>query len=160
MYACDEIHKLDAYVSADVFGESAHKYVTAYGQYWSAITNVVDVISAMPYPDHFSKYEYGFKEPVWTKPYEILNFWATSFVVPRQLEAPTPAIARTWVQTYDVPGYKHAGGFVYGPDQVSAQIQGLVDASLTGGYMTWNSTSSLDKYKSQIASYQKEYIKK
>ena len=61
MYACDELHKLNVYVSADVFGESAHNYVTAYGQYWPAISNVVDVISAMPYPDHFNQYEYGFK---------------------------------------------------------------------------------------------------
>lgn len=53
MYASDEIHSVGAYISADVFGESAHNYVTGYGQYWPAISNVVDVISAMPYPDHF-----------------------------------------------------------------------------------------------------------
>ena len=157
MYACDELHKLGVYVSADVFGESAHKYVTAYGQYWSAISNVVDVISAMPYPDHFSKYEYNFKEPVWTKPYEILNFWAKIYVVPRQQGAPTPAIVRTWIQTYDVPNYKHPGGYVYGAEQVEAQINALFDAGLNGGYMTWNSSSDLEKYKSQISAYQKEY---
>ena len=159
MYACDELHKLGVYVSADVFGESAHKYVTAYGQYWSAISNVVDVISAMPYPDHFNKYEYGFKEPVWTKPYELLNYWANTYVNPRQEGAPTPAIVRTWLQTYDVPNYKHSGGYKYGAEQVEAQINGLFDAGLNGGYMTWNSSSSLAKYKSQIAAYQKEYIK-
>jgi len=157
MYACDEIHKVGAYVSADVFGESAHKYVTAYGQYWSAISNVVDVISAMPYPDHFNKYEYNFKEPVWTKPYELLNFWGNTYVNPRQEGASTPAIVRTWIQTYDVPNYKHAGGYKYGAEQVEAQIKGLFDAGLNGGYMTWNSSSSLEKYKSQIAAYQKEY---
>ena len=159
MYACDELHKLGVYVSADVFGESAHKYVTAYGQYWSAISNVVDVISAMPYPDHFNKYEYGFKEAVWTKPYELLNYWANNFVNPRQQGAPTPAIVRTWIQTYDVPNYKHSGGYKYGAEQVEAQINGLFDAGLNGGYMTWNSSSSLEKYKSQITAYQKEYIK-
>lgn len=157
MYATDELHKLNVYVSADVFGESAHEYVTAYGQYWSAITNVVDVISAMPYPDHFSKYEYGFKEPVWVKPYEILDYWAKTYVVKRQAEAPTPAIARTWVQTYDVPNYKQPGGFTYGSDQVSAQIQALFDNGLNGGYMTWNAQSSIDKYRSQIEAYKKEY---
>ena len=159
MYACDELHKLGVYISADVFGESAHKYVTAYGQYWSAISNVVDVISAMPYPDHFSKYEYGFKEPVWTKPYELLNYWANTYVNPRQEGASTPAIVRTWIQTYDVPNYKHSGGFKYGAEQVEAQINGLFDAGLNGGYMTWNSSSNLEKYKSQVAAYQKEYLK-
>ena len=50
-YACDEIHKVGAYVSVDVFGESANPgYTTAYGQYWPAISNVADVISGMPYP--------------------------------------------------------------------------------------------------------------
>lgn len=157
MYACDELHKLGVYVSADVFGESAHKYVTAYGQYFSAISNVVDVISAMPYPDHFSKYEYKFKEPVWTKPYEILNYWAKTYVIPRQQATPTPAIMRTWIQTYDVPNYKHKGGYKYGAAEVEAQIKGLFDAGVNGGYMTWNSSSDLEKYKSQIAAYQKEY---
>ena len=33
MYATDELHKLNVYVSADVFGESVNKYITAYGQY-------------------------------------------------------------------------------------------------------------------------------
>ena len=159
MYACDELHKLNVYVSADVFGESAHKYVTAYGQYWAAISNVVDVISAMPYPDHFSKYEYGFKEPVWTKPYDILNYWASNYAALRQTEIPTPAIARTWVQTYDVPNYKQSGGFVYGASQVDEQIRALFDNGLNGGYMTWNATSSLDKYRSQIETYKKEYKK-
>ncbi|MBQ7141439.1 MAG: hypothetical protein IJO32_08070 [Bacilli bacterium] len=154
MYACDELHKLNVYVSADVFGESAHKYVTAYGQYWSAITNVVDVISAMPYPDHFSKYEYGFKEVVWTKPYELLTFWSNTYVVPRQSEAPTPAIVRTWIQTYDV---RKSPSVVYGAEMVDAQIRALFDTGLTGGYMTWNSSSNLEKYKSQITTYQKEY---
>jgi len=154
MYACDEIHKLGAYVSADVFGESAHKYVTAYGQYWSAITNVVDVISAMPYPDHFGKYEYGFKEVVWTKPYELLKFWSDTYVVPRQNEAPTPAIVRTWIQTYDV---KKNPTVIYDGEMVDAQIRALFDAGLNGGYMTWNSSSNLEKYKSQVTTYQKEY---
>lgn len=157
MYACDELHKLNVYVSADVFGEAAHTYVTAYGQYWSAISNIVDVISAMPYPDHFSKYEYGFKEPVWTKPYDILNYWAKTYVIPRQNETPTKAIARTWIQTYDVPSYKHAGGFTYGEAQVEEQIRALFDNGLDGGYMTWNASSNLDKYKSQIEAYKKEY---
>ena len=73
-YACDEIHKLGAYVSVDVFGESANTYVAAYGQYWSAISNIVDVISGMPYPDHFAKGEYGISIP-WEKPYELLSAW-------------------------------------------------------------------------------------
>ncbi len=157
MYATDELHKLNVYVAADVFGESAHKYVTAYGQYYPAISNVVDVISAMPYPDHFSKYEYGFKNPVWTMPYEILNYWAKEYAMKRRSEVPTPAIDRSWVQTYDVPNYKQSGGFIYSSKEVENEIRGLFDAGINGGYMTWNSSSNLDKYKSQADAYSKEY---
>ena len=100
MYATDEIHKYNAYVSVDVFGESANSYVTAYGQYWPAISNIVDVISAMPYPDHFDTYAYGSKVPVWTEPYELLKAWGKT-VVTRQSEIPTPAVVRTWIQAYN-----------------------------------------------------------
>lgn len=153
-YATDELHKLGVYVAADVFGESAHTYVTAYGQYFPAISNVVDVICAMPYPDHFNKYEYGFDEPVWTIPYDILNYWGKNYVMKRQIEIPTPAIARTWIQTYDTIKEPY---ITYGAKQVEEQIQGLYDAGLKGGYMTWNSGSSLSKYKSQLSAYSKEY---
>lgn len=155
MYACDELHKYNVYVSADVFGESAHTYVTGYGQYWPAISNVVDVISAMPYPDHFNQYEYGFKKSVWTMPYEILNYWGKNYASVRQSEIPTPAIARTWIQAYNV--IRNVDKIDYNANEVESQIKGLFDAGLTGGYMTWNSASSLDKYKLQKDAYMKEY---
>jgi hypothetical protein len=156
MYATDELHKLGVYVSADVFGESAYTYVTAYGQYWPAISNVVDVISGMPYPDHFGKYEFGFNVPVWTVPYELITKWG-SYVAKRQEEIPTPAIVRTWIQVYDVPNYKHSGGFQYGVKEIDAQIKALFDMGLNGGYMTWLSSSNLERYKSQKEVYSKEY---
>ena len=154
MYACDEIHKYGAYVSIDVFGESAHTYVTPYGQYWPAISNVADVISGMPYPDHFGKYEYGFKEPVWTIPYDLLYLWGDEFVMNRQSEIPTPAIVRTWIQAYDAIKSPYV---TYDADMVSKEIQGLYDAGLTGGFITWNGSSSLTKYKEISSAFGKEY---
>lgn len=153
MYASDEIHSVGAYVSADVFGESAHNYVTGYGQYWAAISNVVDVISAMPYPDHFNSHEYGIEEVVWTVPYTLLNTWG-EFVVNRQESIPTPAIVRTWIQAYDAIREPE---ITYDASKISDQIQGLLDAGLTGGYMTWNAGSSLDKYASISSAFKKEY---
>ena len=139
MYATDILHEHGAYVSADVYGESAYNYVTAYGQYWSAISNVVDVISGMPYPDHFS--EWGDWRP-WEHPYETLLDWG-EYVMVRQKETATPAIVRTWIQAYNAirEPYNY-----YGPTEVFAQIRGLRDAGCTGGYMTWNASSSIDKY--------------
>lgn len=154
MYACDEIHKYGAYVSIDVFGEAAHTYVTPYGQYWPAISNVADVISGMPYPDHFDKYDYNFKEPVWTIPYDLLYKWGNEFVVNRQKEIPTPAIVRTWIQAYDAIKDPKV---IYDADMVSKEIQGLYDAGLTGGFITWNGSSSLTKYKEISSAFGKEY---
>lgn len=153
MYAADEIHEMGAYISADVFGESAHNYVTGYGQYWPAISNVVDVISAMPYPDHFGTYEYGFKVPVWTIPYDLLKYWG-EYVVNRQKSIPTPAVVRTWIQAYDAV---KSPRIEYDADMVAEEIKGLYANGLNGGYMTWNSNSSLTKYKQIADAFKREY---
>lgn len=145
MYACDELHKLNTYVSIDVFAESAHPYVTSYGQYFPAISNIADVVSAMPYPDHFNKNQYGFKETVWTIPYDLLKHWGTNYVLERQKETTTPAIIRTWIQAYDAI---HSPYITYDSKKIEEQIKGLYDAGLTGGYITWNSGSNLLKYNS------------
>ncbi|CCY28127.1 uncharacterized conserved protein [Acholeplasma sp. CAG:878] len=154
MYACDEIHKHNSYVSIDVFGESAHNYVTAYGQYWAAISNVADVISGMPYPDHFSAHEYGFNEVVWTIPYKLLNLWGNNFVMKRQKEIPTPAIVRTWIQTYDT--YKNPK-VIYDSYMIKEEIKGLYDAGLKGGFMTWNGSSNISKYDSVKSAFGGNY---
>ena len=143
MYACDEIHKVNAYVSVDVFGETSNSYVTAYGQYWPAISNVIDAISAMPYPDHFDAGQMGLATP-WTQPYTLMKLWATQAAT-RQTEIPTPAIARTWIQAYNAIKAPYNE---YGATEVGNEIQGLLDGGLTGGFITWNSGSNLDKYKS------------
>lgn len=154
MYACDELHKLNVYVSIDVFAEAAHAYVTSYGQYFPAISNIADVISAMPYPDHFNKNQYGFQQPVWTTPYELLKHWGENYVNKRQEETTTKAIVRTWIQTYDTIREPF---IIYDKEKISEQIKGLYDAKLTGGYMTWNSGSSLAKYESVSEAFKKNY---
>ena len=146
MYAADILHEKGVYVSADVFGESAYDYVTAYGQYWPAISNVVDAISGMPYPDHFS--EWGDWRP-WEHPYDTLYDWGDS-VMNRQLECPTPAIVRTWIQAYDAIREPYNN---YGPNEIAAQIEGLRDAGCTGGYITWNAESDLDKYNEILLAF-------
>ena len=153
MYACDNIHEVGAYVSIDVFGESASDYVTAYGQFWPAISNIADVISGMPYPDHFNAHEYGISEVVWTVPYKLLNEWGKS-VKTKQEHTPTPAIVRTWIQTYNTTKIPSV---VYDASKISDEIQALYDNGLTGGYMTWNSGSNLGKYREVSAAFRKEF---
>lgn len=148
-YAVDEIHKFNAYLSVDVFGECSSEYVTAYGQYWPAISNIVDVISSMPYTDHF-----GRSIDTWSNPYKTVYNWAVG-AAKRQTEIPTPAIARTWITAYDTPYWKPT--VTYDASKISDQVQALYDAGLNGGFITWNSSSNLNKYNQIKSAFAKDY---
>ena len=125
MYAVEELHDLGVYVSADVFGETNNPYVTSYGQYWPAISNVVDVISGMPYPDHFA--QDGNYRP-WEHPYETLLDWGEK-AAQRQEETPSPAIVRTWIQAYDAIKVPYN---TYGAEEIADEIRALNESGLTG----------------------------
>ena len=148
-YATDEIHKEKVYLSVDVFGECSSTYVTAYGQYWPAISNIVDVISSMPYTDHF-----GREIDTWTDAYKTVYNWAKGAAT-RQTEIPTPAIARTWITAYDTPHWNPT--VIYGQKKIEDQVNALYDAGLTGGFITWNGKSSLSKYEQIKGAFSKNY---
>lgn len=157
-YATDILHEMEVYVSIDVFGETTNgTYTTAYGQYWPAISNVADVISGMPYPDHFSAYYYGIPKP-WNNPYQLLNTWGR-YAMERQNETPNPARVRTWIQAYDVMKHVDSNGLTYGAKEVEEEIRGLYGAGLRGGYITWLSNSNLEKYRTQVEAFQIDYGK-
>lgn len=158
MYACDEIHAKGAYVSVDVFGESANPgYTTAYGQYWPALSNVADVICGMPYPDHFPDGFYGITEP-WNHPYELLNAWGKR-VQGRQAATPNPAVVRTWIQAYPVMKHVDPNGLEYLAEDIEKEIRGLYSADLTGGYITWLASSNINRYEKQIPAFRIDYLK-
>lgn len=149
-YATDEIHKDNTYLSIDVFGECSGTYATAYGQYWPAISNIVDVVSAMPYTDHFDRTDSNY----WTNPYNTVYKWGLTAAA-RQKEIPTPAKVRTWITAYDTPYWNVTN--IYGANEISAQVRGLVDAGLGSGFITWNSKSSYSKYQTIAPAFSKEY---
>ena len=68
----------------------------------------------------------------------------------RQSETAAPAVVRTWIQAYDAIRKPYT---TYGPDQVFAQISALRDAGCTGGFMTWNASSSIDKYRALMPAF-------
>ena len=148
-YATDQIHKEGIYLSVDVFGECSSEYVTAYGQYWPAISNIVDAISSMPYTDHF-----GRSVDTWTNAYQTVNNWAKGASA-RQKEIPTPAVARTWITAYDTPYWNPK--VIYGASKIEDQVRALYDAGLDGGFITWNSASSLAKYEQIKSAFAKNY---
>lgn len=148
-YATDQIHKEGIYLSVDVFGECSSEYVTAYGQYWPAISNIVDAISSMPYTDHF-----GRSVDTWTNAYQTVNNWAKGASA-RQKEIPTPAVARTWITAYDTPYWNPK--VIYNASKIEDQVRALYDAGLDGGFITWDSASSLAKYEQIKSAFAKNY---
>ena len=138
-YAATRLHNAGVYISADVFGECAENYVTAYGQYWPAISAAVDAISAMPYPDHYPAN--GDYLP-WEHPYDTMSAFGAK-AAQRQTETVSPGAVRTWIQAYDAIWEPYN---TYGPDEVGAEIRALHDTGNMGGYMTWNGASPVAKY--------------
>lgn len=148
-YATDQLHKEGIYLSVDVFGECSGEYVTAYGQYWPAISNIVDAISSMPYTDHF-----GRSVDTWSNPYQTVSNWARG-AASRQKEIPTPAVARTWITAYDTPYWNPK--VIYNASKIEDQVRALYDNGLDGGFITWNSASSLSKYEQIKSAFTKNY---
>lgn len=143
MYAVDELHSVGAYVSTDVFGETSNNYVTAYGQYWPAISSVVDVISPMPYPDHFNAHAYNIEEVVWEVPYKLMLAWGKDAKDMQDITL-NKARVRTFIQGYNSISRPYV---VYDNEKLLDQINGLSDADiLDNGYIVWNAGSYIDNY--------------
>ena len=146
-YAADQIHEAGAYFSVDVFGESAYGYMTAYGQYWPGISNIVDAISAMPYTDHMGG------EGSWENPYGTVKSWAKR-AKKMQDYLEHPAAARTWITGYDTPHWDPSVN--YGKKQLKDQAKALKDAGLDGGFIPWNAANSLAKYRQYKSVWNKD----
>ena len=151
IYAKDAIHDHGAYISADVFGETSNDYVAPYGQYWPAISTVVDVISGMPYPDHYNSYYtskgmYRYYE----HPYATLYDWGIHVRL-RQSECSSPAIVRTWLQTWDDYTYE------YDSLAIQREILGLYDSGITGGYMPWHGLGNLEVQEDLVGAIDPDY---
>ena len=155
-YAKDALHDINAYISVDVFGETSNgTYTAPYGQYWPAMSNVVDVMSGMPYPDHFGAGSYGLSKP-WNEPYSLMYNWGLS-VKERQKECPTPAKVRTWIQAYNVLDWVDPDGISYNAEELKAEIKGLYDAGIGDGYITWTGGPTLTKYNLQKGAFLIDY---
>ena len=112
--------------------------MTAYGQYWPALSNIVDAISAMPYTDHTGG------QGAWKAPYKTMNEWGKR-AAKMQKRIMDPAVARTWITGYDTPYW--APTVDYNAKRLKAQIRGIEDAGLDGGFIPWNAFSDINKYR-------------
>ena len=123
-YAKEELSPKGVYVAADIF---AWPIVACddqdIGQFLPAIANVVDVVSPMPYLDHFTKGSFGIADPV-QAPYDTLAAFTKISNV--QLKGIKHASKyRTWIQGYDMTS-----------KELKQQIKGLKD-NKQPDYMVW-----------------------
>jgi hypothetical protein len=139
-YAREELDPYEVYISADVFGlVGSVGDDMGIGQYWEAISNVVDYISPMMYPSHYGPGVYGLSVPD-AFPYETI-YRCTKDSVMKNKNIETPAIVRPWIQDFTAT---YVDGHIrYGADQISAQIKGLNDNGV-GGFMLWNPSNKYD----------------
>ena len=98
-YAYEELSKEKVYIGADIYGLVAS--VTddmGLGQYWEAISNVVDYVCPMMYPSHYANHTYQLPIPD-AYPYETIYYSARDAVM-RNKNISTPAIIRPWIQDF------------------------------------------------------------
>ncbi len=136
-YAYKELSAKNVYVSADIYGlVGSVADDMALGQYWEAISNVVDYVSPMMYPSHYANGTYGLLVPD-AYPYETVYNSARDSVG-RNKNIETPAIIRPWIQDFTAPWVK--GHIEYGPEQVKAQIRALEENGIDE-FMLWNASN-------------------
>lgn len=155
-YAREELRKVEGYISVDVFGwNMICGDDQDIGQFIPAIANVVDAISPMPYPDHFSQSIYGIKYP-WHEPGELLkNFTLESMNVLNSIE--NPATYRTWIQGYACLSWVCKGTAdnpkrSYGPSDMIDQIEGIREAG-EDGYIVWSGNGGKNMFDFRKAGF-------
>ena len=120
------LHPMGCAVGADVFG-----FITkavddgAIGQRWEDVSSIVDVVSPMVYPSHYSAGWYGFDVPNDHPGPMVENALADGIE-----RLPRPVVVRPWLQD-----------FGYVASQVRDQIEATERYGL--GWMLWNARSNV-----------------
>jgi hypothetical protein len=133
-YAYSHLRKKEVYVSADLFGlvGSASDDLNL-GQYWEAISNVVDYISPMIYPSHFAN-GFGTIPVPDREPYKTI-FIAGRDAAARNRNIKTPAIIRPWIQGFTAIWLKNH--LNYERKEILEQIRALNEHGIEE-YLIWN----------------------
>lgn len=133
-FAREQLAPKQVYISADIYGlVGSVADDMALGQYWEAVSNIVDYVSPMMYPSHYANGTYGLPVPD-AYPYETVYNCAKDSVN-RNRNIQTPATIRPWIQDFTAPWVK--GYIKYGPKEVEAQIRALEENGIDE-FMLWN----------------------
>jgi len=133
-YAREQLAPLNVYISADIYGlVGSVADDMSLGQYWEAVSNVVDYVCPMMYPSHYANRTYGLSVPD-AYPYETV-FYSAKDSVARNKNIETPAVVRPWIQDFTAPWV--AGHIKYSDKQVEDQIRALRENGVKE-YLLWN----------------------
>ncbi|GGD96936.1 hypothetical protein GCM10010911_64600 [Paenibacillus nasutitermitis] len=143
--AGDRIHGAGAILSADVFGlVTSSEDDMGIGQIWPSIASVVDVISPMTYPSHYSQGMYGVSKPD-LQPYAIIHKAMKDARLRNDSLSADPfkkaARIRPWLQGFTatwVKPHQH-----YGADQILTQIKAAKDQGVKE-FLLWSPTCKYD----------------
>jgi len=143
--ARDRIHDAGASLSADVFGlVTSSEDDMGIGQTWPAIASVVDVISPMTYPSHYSQGMYGVSKPD-LQPYRIISkamkdakqrneaLSASDNAKAARIRPWLQGFTATWLQPHQQ----------YGTQQIHTQIQAANEQGVKE-FLLWSSNCKYD----------------
>jgi hypothetical protein len=137
-YAREQLAPLNVYISADVYGlVGSVADDMSLGQYWEAVSNVVDYICPMMYPSHYANRTYGLPVPD-AYPYETV-FNSAKDSAARNKNIETPGAIRPWIQDFTAPWVP--GHIKYSDKQVKEQIRALEENGIKE-YLLWNAGNS------------------
>lgn len=132
--AYEELSKEEVYISADIFGlVGSVADDMGLGQYWEAVSNVVDYVCPMMYPSHYANGTYGLSVPD-AYPYETI-YYGIKDALARNKNIQTPAMIRPWIQDFTASWVK--GHIQYGPKQLKDQIKALKENGIEE-FLLWN----------------------
>ena len=133
-YAREQLAPLGVYISADIYGlVGSVEDDMSLGQYWEAVSNIVDYVSPMMYPSHYANGTYGLKIPD-AFPYQTINRCTEDAII-RNKNIETPAYIRPWIQDFTATWVK--GHIKYSAKQLEEQIKALNDNNVHE-YLLWN----------------------
>jgi len=141
IYSKKRLEPYNIPLAADIFGlVSTAVDDVGIGQYWEAISNVVDYVCPMIYPSHYANGSFGLSVPD-AYPYETV-YRSLEDALRRNLNIPTPAKIRPWLQSFTATWVK--GHITYGEEEIKKQIQAARDLEIKE-YMLWNASNRYKK---------------
>jgi hypothetical protein len=116
--------------SADIFGFAlVVDDDLGIGQNLVNLVELVDYVSPMLYPSHYSEFQFGLPGHPNDFPYEVVDISLESGIAKI---GGRPLRFRPWLQDFDLSGMRS-----YGPEDVRAQIRATEDHG-TSGWMLWD----------------------